>query len=308
MYTFEDWLNGTLGNKDGLNTTVVNNAFSLRKGNLENWCKQEIISENCLMKIRQFQERTFDMAFTLEKQSFINKLEEGLRKADFKYKMDIIKHEIKKWKNELNPKKDCIYLSIKPENLEKVIIIVKKGYKGFEGITGPEYQDVLLQYNNFRDGKSFRLHKIFTERHKVKAILEYLDYLKNFFNPRQVEKGLSSSLSVDALKKIYSIATKANYIQCSEENFLAAFSPNSLPKNFQPIRWMVPSERGKTRGEANKSALRDFISICVSGKLYKKGLSTDVRKLFVDMKYKGITLLKPGLASSYALDFEKMLQ
>lgn len=310
MYTFEDWLNGKIGYKEGPPNQIINEVMFLAEGKLEKLCSENKISENCVRKIRQCQEQTFDRAYVLQKESYIAELEEILKKAESRYIADIVKYEVKKWKDELNPNKTSKFSYSDPDALKVKIIRTKRGIKDYYYIRGKEYKEVLTQYEQYKKGEKFYPASPDSTLYKIKAILEYLEYLKNFFNPRQVDKGLNSTLSVDALKKIYRIATQTKYIQCSEENFLAAFSSNTLPENFQPIRWMVAADRGKTIGDANISALRDFISVCVIGKVHKKNLPRDVSKLFVDRKYKGIELLKPlsgGKSSAYAKDFEDML-
>lgn len=311
MYTFEDWLNDNFGDREGVSLQLVGD-FHLGRGMLEEFSsKHKMISMEDVKKIRKCQEEAFDSNILLLTQFWIKGFEDAFQKTEFKNREELIELEAAKWEEEIYPAKFNNIRTQEHKNKEINLLRCKKGEKDFHSISGGQYQEVLIQYQNYQEGKSFVPVSIPGHLHRVKAILEYLEYLKNLINPNQLQYGLQSSLTIEELKLIYEKATNNGYVECTEGSFLASFSSKELPHDFQPIRWMVVSSKGTKIGEAHLWALRDFISVCVSGKVHKKGLSKDVRKFFVDRKYKGITLLKPppkGLSSAYALDFENMLK
>lgn len=312
MYTFEDWLNDNFEEKEGITNPNLIGKFFLSPGMLEEFCyKHKMISEDCKDKILAAQENAYDLDIILYTQFYIKEFLKAINKAVPKYRNDVLELEIKKWEEEIYPAKHFKTLDQQQRNYEVNLLRCKKGEKDFHFIKGGQYKEVLKQYDNYQNDKPFNPVYLSGHLHHIKAILEYLEYLESFGNPNNDIMGLGSMLTKDQLKVIFEKATKLKYIECSEESFLYAFSHEKLPRDFEPIRWMLLSKKGKSIGETNKSALRDFISVCMSGKVGKQNIPRNVSKLFVDRKFKGLTLNKAlagGRSSSYAFEFEMLIK
>ncbi len=142
---------------------------------------------------------------------------------------------------------------------------------------------------------SIELAKLLPKQHK------YLNSLKADIQTNTLEREkpikdfkLKPGIDNGKVKSHYDWLYSNNYTDSPEKDFKAIFSNDPLPDNWQPVRWIKLSEKGKTIGRPNITALAATIFELLDVKKSEK-FAENLSYFFVD---KDGNTIKPNLKVS----------
>lgn len=136
---------------------------------------------------------------------------------------------------------------------------------------------------------------------ELRILLERLEATKSDA-AKKPRVGLNSMLTYEQKKTLfYKIENK--FIYGSLDDFVAALTRNKLPKDYNFIKWLPVSERGRNAKGVNKKSLREFLEYCKI-----EVIPSDISHLFKDINGEGIMLPKRKKEeySNYAEDISKL--
>lgn len=313
--TYKDWLDGN---------NVIDKArfyMELLHGNKlskvifsmddleEMFHKYNAISEKDLKKIRQHQEKAFDIAVLLFKDNLINRFKKRINNIDKKLVAKEIHGEIDFFREELLLKPVSKFNTKQEKYIRNQVCLCKEGEKGYKNINGNDYKEAIKQNDNYIVQKPYKTVKVSGGLYDIKAKLEYLNYLEGLqLNYNGNKRGLASLYSdnIPKLKAIHKLATKFNFINCLEEDFIAAFTSKPLPLEFRKIKWLIETDTGRSKGTAHKGALREFVAMAMYEDYKAKDVPRDVSHLFVDKEGKGLKLSSPKDKDIFSSHFDKI--
>ncbi len=147
----------------------------------------------------------------------------------------------------------------------------KELFRAFVEVTGEFYEF----YNEFLSLIGEKLAE--SVQKSYEPLIENLRNKLESYNPKQSHAvGLESNLTKPQLKALFERVKKDELIgpETTEEQFLAAFNPETLPQWFEPIRWIY--KNGK-RGA--KKHLREFLELITGKGNAKEGRSYRKEKI-----------------------------
>lgn len=301
-FSYDDWLNDRMDDMDYMTIENIEGVFLLGANKLHELCySHKLISEEDYLKIRKHQEETYDMLAVLYREKLIRKFDKRLKNLEFHYKRDKIKREILALESDLCISDKSIAVDSKRFIQKRdAVDTVLEGIKQFKLIKGSEYFAAKREHENLKDGKVFNTVWTSTDSYIIKAKLDYLKHLRRLTTTQKFT-GLESMHDECKLKAVYKIAIKEKLIECSEEDFIAAFTPQPLPVEFKGIKWLIESHTGRAKGSPHLGALREFVAMAMYGDYKAKNVPMDVSHLFVDNTGRTLKLSKPKKTPSFHL-------
>ncbi len=163
---------------------------------------------------------------------------------------------------------DLFTISLIKDPKDKTEFWKKQGYEGLE-VPETDCSEVDFIENWIFKLKQGDINTIpLLKRRLLRQFLKFLER-KIISN----DTGMNGKMEADQLKRLFTKLKGDKYISGREIDFVAAFTPVTLPQDFKPLRWILKSPKGTG---ANKEKLRAFLEV-MQGREVRQ---TDVQRCF----------------------------